>query len=76
MSPHRFVPASYDPEKLRILQQVFDNTWEQFAREHPNRDVAIDEALRTDLARTIVEVADGITDPEELRRLAMQALNR
>jgi hypothetical protein len=39
MCPQHFVPAPYDPEKLRMLQQVFDSTWEQFALEHPSRNM-------------------------------------
>jgi hypothetical protein len=72
--PQRFVPESYNPEKLRLLQQVFDDTWEQFALEHPTRDLAKDEEWRTQLARAIVAHADGLADPDELRRLAKEKL--
>ena len=76
MCPQRFVPESYDAEKLRFLQKVFDNTWEQYMAEHLSRDQAKDEALRAALAQAIVEHADGLDDPVELGRLATQTLDR
>jgi hypothetical protein len=65
MCPQRFVPHSYDAAKLAVLQQVFEDTWAQVVREHPNREPSRDEEIRTELAREIVAYAStGISDPE------------
>jgi hypothetical protein len=77
MCPKRFVPESYDPEKLRILQQVFDSVWDQVSLQYPSGDTGRDEELRTELARAIVaEANEGVTDPVELGRVAVMALER
>jgi hypothetical protein len=73
MSPHRFVSKAYDPEKLHLLQQVFESIWEQIALEYPGRDTAKDQELRTALAKVIVLGAEeGITDPAVLSRTASE----
>jgi hypothetical protein len=75
MCPTRFVPEAYDPDKLRMLQQVFDSTWEQIALEHPGRDMAKDEELRATLAKVIVLGSEeGITDPVVLGTTASETL--
>jgi hypothetical protein len=38
MCPQRFVPHSYDANKLAGLQQVFNETWEQVVQQFPNRE--------------------------------------
>jgi hypothetical protein len=35
MCPQRFVPESYDPEKLHMMQQVFESVWDEFTPRHP-----------------------------------------
>jgi hypothetical protein len=46
MCPQRFVPESYDAEKLRVLQQVFDRAWEQLTLQYAHRDPTKEEELR------------------------------
>ncbi len=75
MCPQRFVSKAYDPERLSILQQVFDSTWEQIASEHPGRDIVKDDQLRATLAKVIVLGAEeGITDPAVLGTTASETL--
>jgi hypothetical protein len=75
MSPKRFVPEAYDPEKLVMLQQVFDSTWDALTREHPDRDRAEDEKLREMLAKLLVLSAEeGVTNPITLRELAAETM--
>ncbi len=75
MCPQRFAPDSFDADKLRILQQVFDSTWEQVLADHPSRDGSNDEDLRTQLAKLIVLSAEeGISDAERLRAIAAETL--
>ena len=75
MCPQRFVPEFYDPDRLRMLQQVFDSAWKQITIDHPRRDVAKDEELRATLAKVIVLGAEeGITDPAALSTTASETL--
>lgn len=75
MCPKRFVPEGYDPEKLVMLQQVFDSTWDAVTREHPDRDTAEDETLREMLAKFLVLSAEeGLTNPITLRELAAETM--
>ena len=70
--PRRFVPADYDADKLRVLQQVFDESWEKVAHLYPSESA---EEARTVLAKAVVAAAsEGISDIDELRERALQAL--
>lgn len=75
MCPQRFVPQSYDAEKLSVLQQAFDAAWKHIESRTTRRALAVDEELRTLLAKAVVEHAStGISDPEELGRLAVKSV--
>jgi hypothetical protein len=75
MCPQRFVPQSYDADKLRLLQQVFDGTWDLIELTYPNRDLSKDEEVRTKLAKEIVTQATaGASEPEMLCKLALKRL--
>jgi hypothetical protein len=70
--PRRFVPADYDADKLRVLQQVFDETWEEVAHLYPSESA---EEARTILAKAVVAAASGgISDMSQLRDRALQTL--
>ena len=70
--PQRFVPADYDTDKLRVLQQVFDQAWARVAHLYPSESV---EEARTTLAKAVVTAAsEGISDNDQLRDRALQAL--
>jgi hypothetical protein len=69
MCPQRFVPSYYDSEKLRVLQQAFDDAWEVIPT-----PLHTDE-LRDELAKAIVTYAsNGVSDLDQLRDLAFKAL--
>ena len=75
MCPQRFVPESYDAEKLNVLQQAFDAAWKQIASKTSQKDLASDEELRTLLAKAVVDHAStGISDPDELARSAIKSV--
>jgi hypothetical protein len=76
MCPQRFVPHSYDANKLAVLQQVFDDIWAEVVRLYPNREQSTDEEIRTELAKEIVAYAStGVSDPEELGMRALKSLS-
>ena len=69
MCPQRFVPSSYDSEKLLVLQQAFDEALNLIA------DAVKTEELSEELAKAIVTHAtDGIIDADELRDLSLRSL--
>jgi hypothetical protein len=75
MCPQRFVPSSYDANKLAVLQQVFEDTWAEIIRLHPDREPSHDEEIRTELAREIVAFASaGVSDPDEIGKWALKSV--
>jgi hypothetical protein len=75
MCPQRFVPPSFDPSKLGVLEQVFDSTWELIRLAYPNRDPSKDEEVRTELAKAIAaEACTGVSEPNVLCKLALKSL--
>jgi hypothetical protein len=68
-------PEFYDASKLAVLQQVFEDTWAEVVRQHPDREPSKDEEVRTELAREIVAFAStGVSDPNELGRWALKSV--
>jgi hypothetical protein len=76
MCPQRFVPASYNnPEKLRVLQEVFDVTWDLVRLSYPNRDASRDDEMRIEIAREIaVQASTGVSEPHVLCKLTLKSL--
>ena len=66
--------ASYSPELLNAIEQAFKSVWETLYAHMP---VSGDNAheLQVRLSRTLVSSAsDGITDPADLRRQALEKM--
>jgi hypothetical protein len=64
-------PYSYGPELLRALEQAFDAVWATLC----HMPLACDQAkeLKVALSQTLIALAaDGITEPQELRRKALE----
>lgn len=72
MTLNRQLPSSYSPSVLAALEQAFDAVWTTLYAHRP-RDRDQTKELKITLSQTLVGLAaDGITDPEELRRKALQ----
>ena len=65
----------YDPKTLDALREAFDATWVVLQARDPFRDFDLDLELRTTLNQKLMTlVADGVTDPVELREWALESL--
>ena len=65
----------YDPKTLDALREAFDATWVMLQARDPFRDFERDSELRTALNQKLrALVADGVTDPVELREWALESL--
>jgi hypothetical protein len=65
----------YDPKTLDALREAFDATWVVLQARDPFRDFERDSELRTALNQKLMMlVADGVTDPVELREWAIESL--
>jgi hypothetical protein len=76
MGPLDPSPSWTDPIVLDAIQQAFDATW-PVLRDH---ETGINKArlaeLSMALSHKLVElVSEGITDPQELRRLALESFS-
>ena len=71
--PKRFVPADYDPAKLQVLQQAFEEAWEEVAARYSAENA---EEARAILARAVVAAAsEGVANLDQLRERALAALD-
>lgn len=65
--------SPYDPKTLDALAEAFDATWVVLQARDPFRDFERDSELRTALDQKLMTlVADGVTDPIELREWALE----
>jgi hypothetical protein len=65
----------YDAKTLDALREAFDASWVMVQARDPFRDFERDSELRTALNRKLMTlVADGVTDPVELREWALESL--
>ena len=72
MSPHS--SFEFDHEKIDAGEQAFDDAWAVIRANEPNRNLKYDCQRMAALSQKIGElVADGIIDPSELRRLALDS---
>ena len=68
------LPDSSRPSVLDAIEQAFSSVWETlYARVSSDNGQA--EELKIQLSQTLVSlVSDGITDPRELRRKALESM--
>jgi hypothetical protein len=65
-------PNSYSPELLVALEQAFDAIWTTLYAHVPTAGDQAKE-LKITLSQTLIAlVAEGVTDPRELRRRALE----
>jgi hypothetical protein len=65
----------YDPVLLAAIEQAFDASWTALQARDPFRDFDRDNELKTDLSQRLAAlVADGVTDPIELREWSLESL--
>jgi hypothetical protein len=65
----------YDPKTLAVMDQAFAAIWYDVRADDPFRDYANDSELRIAIGKTLRNlVADGLTDPNRLRRLTVESL--
>ena len=65
----------YSPELQAALEQAYDNVWTPLYAHMPAATSDQSVALQIRLNRTLVALAaDGVTDPAELRRKALETM--
>jgi len=68
------LPDSYSPSVLDAIEQAFSFIWKTLYA-HVSSDNRQAEELKIHLSRTLVSlVSDGITDPQELGRKALESM--
>jgi hypothetical protein len=74
MDSFRPIPNWSDPVLLAALERAFDATWPVIRAHEADNDKARMAELSRALSRRLVELAaNGVTDPHELRRLALES---
>ena len=67
-------PTQCDDEKIAAVEEAFDATWAIIQANDPDRDPKHDCDRMAALSQKLAElVVHGVIDPEELRRLALEA---
>jgi hypothetical protein len=67
-------PSWSDPIVLASIEQAFDATWPVIRAHEAGADKARMAELTMALSHKLIELAaDGVTDPQELWRLALEA---
>jgi hypothetical protein len=75
MYPQSPLINPYDPKTLDALREAFEASWVMLQARDPFRDFERDSELRTALNQKLrALVADGVTDPVELREWALESL--
>jgi hypothetical protein len=68
-------PPYYDEAKLSVLEQAFRDVWITLSMNDAIRAGKRDDDLRAAIVRRLEDlVAEGVTDPRELRRRTLIAL--
>jgi hypothetical protein len=66
-------PSWSDPVVLAAIERAFDATWPVIRAHEAGNDKTRMAELSMALSHRLVELAaDGVTDPKELRRLALE----
>jgi hypothetical protein len=69
-------PSWADPIVLTSIERAFDATWPVIRAHEAGANKARMNELSMALSHKLIELAsEGITDPQELRRLALEALD-
>jgi hypothetical protein len=69
-------PSWSDPVVLAAIERAFDATWPVIRAHEAGANKARMNELSMALSHKLIELAsEGITDPQELRRLALEALD-
>jgi hypothetical protein len=72
MTPHSSFEC--DHEKIKAIEKAFDAAWAVIQGNEPDRDLKHDCERMAALSQKITELsAEGIVNPSELRRLALEA---
>jgi hypothetical protein len=67
-------PLKCDNEKIAAIEEAFDTTWTAIQANEPDRDLNYDCERMAALSQKLGElVLNGVTDPAELSRLALEA---
>jgi hypothetical protein len=67
----------YNPEMLASLDRAFSAAWTVLQTHDPFRDLAKENELRILLSQRLMALAaDGVSDPDQLRELALESLPR
>jgi hypothetical protein len=73
MGSQHATPNWSDPKVLAALTRAFDDTWSEIRAHECDEDKPRIAELSMELSRKLVELAaNGVTDPQELRRLALE----
>ena len=73
MGSHHPTPNWSDPKLLAALTRAFDDSWRMIRAHECDEDKPHIAELSMELSRKLVELAaNGVTDPQELRRLALE----
>ena len=74
MGPLHTPPSWADPMVLASIERAFDATWPVIRAHEAGANKARMNELSMALSHKLVELAsEGVTDPQELRRLALEA---
>ena len=74
MSTTTKLPDGYSPSILDAIEQAFDAVWATTPMASKNNTQELQE-LKISIRRTLIALAaEGITDPQELRRRALESM--
>jgi hypothetical protein len=75
MSLNNHQPKEYSPEILSGLEAVYSDVWNLLQAHSLTRNEETTRELEITLSQTLAGLAtDGVTDPQELRRRAFEAM--
>jgi hypothetical protein len=67
-------PSLFDPILLGAIERAFDSTWPVIRAHEAGANKARMAEISMALSHKLIELArDGVIDPEELRRLALES---
>lgn len=66
--------SSFGPDALKALWQAFDEAWNSVAANYGSDQTAIEDARFRLATYMIALAASGVTEPEALKRAALQRL--
>ena len=64
----------YDPKTVAVMDEAFLSIWKVLRSDDPFRNYANDGELRVAIAHKLMDlVANGVTDPVQLRNLTVES---